>query len=330
MSVHVLAPGLATTVQDGGRRGLAASGVGAAGAMDTVALRLANRLVGNGEDAAALEITLRGPRLRVEIDCLVAIAGGDADVRCAGQRVPTWRPVALRAGAEISFDLARGARGYLAIAGGFRVDAVLGSRSVDLNAAIGPMGGRALRPGDVLPAQSVPHSLCRELWREAAPRGFAATRWSLDPAPWFDATSRPLSLVPGSHFAALDAASQHALFAADFRVGADSNRVGFRLEGPRLALATPLEPVSEATVPGTLQLPPGGAPIALMAEAPTCGGYPRIGHIATVDLPRLAQLRPHDTLRFAGISPETAQTRYLERERILTALAQTIDERLHA
>jgi antagonist of KipI len=155
--------------------------------------------------------------------------------------------------------------------------------------------------------------------------------WSLDPRPWFDADpATPIRLLRGTHFDALDAASRAALFEREFRVASDSNRVGFRLDGPRLALSAPLELVSEPLAAGTLQLPPGGQPIALMAEHPTIGGYPRIGHVAAVDLARLAQRRPGEGVRFAPIELDDAQTRYLERERELARMIEAIHGRLNA
>jgi len=153
--------------------------------------------------------------------------------------------------------------------------------------------------------------------------------WSLDPRPWFDGDPlHPIHLIRGAHFEALDAASRAALFASEFRIDADSNRVGFRLDGARLALSEPLELVSEPVASGTLQLPPGGQPIALMAEHPTIGGYPRIGQVAAIDLSRLAQRRPGEGVRFAEIDLGAAQTRYLQRERELARLIDQIAERL--
>ncbi|MFT3792770.1 MAG: 5-oxoprolinase subunit PxpB [Rudaea sp.] len=336
--ITVLAPGLLTTVQDAGRRGFGAIGVGSAGAMDAVSLRLANLLVGNAQDAAALEITLHGPRLRFDSDALIALTGAEIEARCASEDVPRWRPVLLRAGSELHLGgMRRGARAYLAVAGGIDLPRVLGSRATDLNAGLGPLA-RALAAGDSLP--TAPSSRDRQS-REAmlaafrreddsGNRGIVATRWSLDAAPWFDAdAARTIRAIAGSHFDRLDADSQRALFGAEFRVGVDSNRVGFRLEGAALNLAMPLELVSAGAAPGTVQLPPGGAPIALAAEAPTTGGYPRIAHIIAVDQPRFAQRRPGDRLRFAQTDLADAQMRYLERERALAKLETWIRARLH-
>jgi antagonist of KipI len=340
MSVRVLSPGWLTSVQDIGRSGQAAIGVGHCGAMDGVALRLANALVGNAGNAAALEITLRGPRLRLETDVIIALTGAVIDARCGSLVIPAWRPVWLAAGSELELgDMRRGARAYLAIAGGVDVAPVLDSRSTDINAALGPLGGRAVVAGDELPIGQVPAERMARLRRAlgALPpddwRGHdavVAAHWSLDPQPWFDLRGdEPIALVRGRHFGNLDAASRRALFTDSFRVGNESNRVGYRLEGAKLRLDAPLELISESVVSGTLQLPPNGDPIALMAEAPTTGGYPRIAHVASVDQPRLAQRRPGGRVRFFENSLAEAQSRYLAREQALRALVQSINERLH-
>lgn len=338
MSLRVLSPGLLTTVQDGGRHGFAAIGVGAAGAMDPVSLRLANLLVGNAQDAAALEITLRGPRLHCETDLLIAIAGAEIDARCGGETVPLWRPILLRAGSELNLGgMRRGARAYLAVAGGIRLPAVLGSRASDVNAGLGPMP-RPLAAADTLPCAPAPRSLCGDLWKslESAyvdegtdKQNVFSTNWSLDPRAWFDIdTAHPIRAIAGTHFERLDGDSQRALFGAEFRIGVDSNRVGCRLEGVPIALAAPIELVSEGVVPGTVQLPPGGVPIALTAEAPPTGGYPRIAQVIAIDLPRLAQRRPGDRVRFAQTDIADAQMRYLEREHALARLAEHVHWRL--
>jgi len=338
MSMRVLAPGLLTSFQDRGRRGQAANGVGTAGAMDPIALRIANALVGNPDDAAALEITLRGPRLQVQRDCVLALAGADLDARSGGEPLPNWRPLLVRGGSEIDTGIARaGARAYLAVRGGFDIVPVLASRSTDVNAHLGPLGGRVLAGGDELPIgtsgrddfERMLGKLPPNSARRGAKGSIVAARWSVDPSPWFEPDPAvPVCVQRGRHFGQLDEHSQTALFDSEFRIGVQSNRVGYRLEGPALALRTPLELISEGVVPGTVQLPPGGQAIVLMAEAPTTGGYPRIAQVAEVDRSRLAQRKPGDRLRFVEISLAEAQSRYLERERALRALFQTIHEHL--
>ena len=343
MNIDVIKPGLLTTLQDRGRFGCAMLGIGRAGPMDDVAMRLANALTGNAVDTPALEITLSGPRLHFEAAATIALTGGEFAVRVDERDVEMWRPIHVESGAVVDVGAARrGTRAYLAVAGGFAVEPMLGSVSTDVNARLGGMDGRALREGDTLVVETGESAARIDMQRASNVRDTAPARrtrdarsngmrqtWSLDPRPWFDAdASDPIRLVRGSHFDALDAASRATLFDAAFRIDKDSNRVGFRLDGPRLALSEPLELVSEPLAIGTLQLPPGGAPIALMAEHPTVGGYPRIGQIAAIDLPRLAQRRPGDVVRFAEIDLDTAQTRYLERERELERLIAAIGERL--
>jgi biotin-dependent carboxylase-like uncharacterized protein len=317
MSMTVLRPGLLTCIQDLGRSGHAADGIGRSGPLDEVAARLANALTGNAQDAAMLEISLHGPSLRFDTAVTVALTGGLVDGRIDGRPVASWRPCAIGAGGVLDLGAVRhGARAYLAVAGGIAVDPVLGSRATDLHAGLGPFGGRALLAGDRLaigPAQRVRLD----------------SRWSLDPQPWLDpASGEPIALIRGRHFDALTPGARAALWSTRWRISASSDRVGFRIDGATLALREAIEAVSEPVAPGTLQLPPGGRPIALMAEHPTTGGYPRIGQIAAVDLPRLAQLRPGDAFSFEETDVDTAQARYLWRERRLAALIAAIGERL--
>ena len=216
-----------------------------------------------------------------------------------------------------------GCRSYLAVRGGFDVPAVLGSRSSDLHAQLGYMHGRALRAGDLLPVGA--HAPLVQLAQGDTPR---ALRWGLDPRPWFDASQLPIGLLQGSHWPQLDPSSQHHLLAARFTVSTDSNRTASRLDGQTLQLREPLELISEAALPGTVQLPPSGQPIVLMAEAPVTGGYPRIGQVAAVDLPRLAQRRPGDTVCFGLTTLAEARLRLAAREQQLTRLLRRIAQRL--
>jgi len=331
MTLLVEAPGLLTTLQDLGRAGYQHLGVGPGGAMDPVSHRIANLLVGNPPGAAALEITLAGPRLRFEDDALVAVCGGDFKPRAAGLPVRRWRPVLVRAGSALEFGGAvQGARCYLAVAGGFQVPAVLGSASTNLAARFGGFRGRALQAGDRLatapPAPGLYPALQREFSRVPEPvhhlAWFAAWQEELD----FLRPAR-LRLIPGPQWPLLTGASREALLGGTFRAAARSDRMGIRLQGPPLALERPLEMLSAGVAPGTLQLPPDGSPILLMADRQTTGGYPRLGEVATVDLPRAAQLRPGEPLRFEPIALEAAQDLFLRREARLRQLAASLAER---
>lgn len=323
MLIEVVHPGLLTTLQDAGRPGLAHLGIGHAGAFDTAALALANRLCGNPRDACGLEVTLRGPGLRFAAAARVAITGAPLTVAIDGVAAPMWTPIAVPAGALLTLGAMRsGCRSWLAIGGGVAVPPVLGSRSCDVNARLGPLDGRALAPGDRLPIGAAP--------APDRPTRDRVSRWSLDPRPWYRVDpALPLRLLPGAHLDRLTAAAREQLFGQPFRVHADSNRVGLRLTGPPLAWRQPVEMVSEGCVPGTLQLPPTGQPIAFGPECPVSGGYPRIGQIAAVDLPRLAQLRPGDALRFVSCTLSAAAQALAHRERALLQLEAHIAMRRH-
>ena len=315
MSVEVLAPGLATLLQDGGRPGLRRYGVATAGALDPWAFALANLLVGNAAGTGVLEITLSGPTLHFHAPARIALCGAAPDAEVDGVSVPGWRPVDLPAGSRLRLGRCRGgARGYLAVKGGFGVAPCLGSVSTDLRGGFGGIDGRPLRRGDRLPLAS-PH--------EAS--GLRIAPWWIDPA--FD--DRPAGAAPLVRVLAGSDATAPAggLEAHAWRVAADSNRQGLRLQGPALASADPSDRVSEPVLPGTVQLPPDGQPIVLLADAQTHGGYPRIGHVIRADRPRLAQLRPGDALRFVPCTSDQAHQALREQRQRLQRIALAIHGR---
>lgn len=324
MTVEVIKPGLLATLQDAGRPGFAHLGVGCAGAFDAPALRIANALCGNPHDACALELTLSGPTLRFHSDAWLAVTGAPVPLRIDAGEAPMWAPVPVRAGAMLTFGAMRsGCRAYLAVRGGFDVAPVLGSRSVDVNAALGPLGGSSLRSGDILPIAGPADPELQ------SGRGFP--NWRLDPRPWFsDAPTRQVRMVPTPYFDRLTNKSRKQLFANDYAVDPQSNRVGVRLTGPTLDWSAPIEMVSEGSVPGLVQLPPSGQPIALGPESPVSGGYPHIGHVAAVDFPRLAQCRPGDAVRFRACTLDEAMQALQRRERALQKLEGAIATRLQA
>jgi biotin-dependent carboxylase-like uncharacterized protein len=266
--IEVLAAGPLTTVQDRGRPGWAHLGVPPSGAADPHALALGNRLVGNDAGAAALEATLSGPRLRFHAAALVAVTGAETEA--------SNRPFKVGAGEVL--DLGRflnGVRAYVSVRGGIDVEPVLGSRSTDLLSGLGP---RQLREGDVLP-----------IGREPA----KAPQLDLELPPPFPAEPT-LRLLPGPRD---DWFAPNALAGA-WRVSPSSNRVGVRLEGPRIERIRHEELLSEGVVTGALQVPPSGQPILLLNDHPTTGGYPVIGVVHADDLPLAGQLRPGQRLSF--------------------------------
>jgi antagonist of KipI len=315
----VLHPGVLTTVQDRGRTGHQREGIPVSGAMDVLSLRIANLLVGNDENAAALEMTLVGATLRFDEQTLVAITGADVNATVDGIRIPPWRPACVAAGAVMTADAAlRGCRAYLAVAGGIDVPQVLGSRATYARAALGGVDGRPLRRGDVVPC-GVAGELARRIARAIVESGPAAkaiiARWGAAATlvPFFRSAAA-IRVVEDAHTSLLTTESLERLWGLEFRVSTQSDRMGYRLEGPPLELARPIEMLSEAVAFGTIQCPPGGSPIILMADRQTTGGYPRIGTVASVDLPLVAQLKPGDRLRFRPVSLDEAQRLYLARE----------------
>ncbi|MFF4596953.1 biotin-dependent carboxyltransferase family protein [Amycolatopsis sp. NPDC001319] len=279
--VEVLATGPFATVQDLGRPGLAAVGVGRSGAADRSSLRLANRLVGNPETHAALEVTLGGLRLRVSEAALVAVTGAEVDVR-AGQRAAAPNgPLALRAGDELVLDTAtRGLRCYVAIRGGFDVRPVLGARATDTMGGLGPpplAPGMTLPVGDVVAGQPV-----------------------VDLAPLARLPEEPvLRVTPGPRLDWFTRTALSTLVTSAYTVTADLDRVGVRLDGPPLDRARSGELPPEAAVPGALQVPPSGVPILFLADHPVTGGYPVPAVVCEPDLDVAAQLRPGQRVRFA-------------------------------
>ena len=312
--IEVLSPGLQTSVQDLGRVGHRHLGVGSAGALDGYSARVANLLVGNAGDAALLEIALQGPRLRFTRAARSALAGADIDAQVDGVAVPGWRPLDVPAGSALVLGACRrGARAYLACAGGVQVEPVLGSAATDLRGGFGGVAGRCLVAGDVIGR------------REAAAVGaLAIAPWWIDPTPDLDLDqARPLRILAGRD-AVVPA---DALCGRAWRVTAQSNRQGLRLQGDALAPSDVGERVSEPVAPGTVQLPPDGQPIVLLGEAQTVGGYPRIGHVIAADLPRLAQRRPGDALAFAAVDAATAHAAACAQRQRLARIALAIGQR---
>ncbi|WP_158289564.1 5-oxoprolinase subunit PxpB [Paenibacillus flagellatus] len=328
-------PGVLATVQDGGRAGSQRLGVSAGGAADGFALRAANALAGNAPDAAALELTLGGFALRFAADALVAVAGGGSAPTVDGEPLPRWRAVFVRRGAQLAFaPAASGCRAYLAVAGGFAVPAVLGSRGTHVPAGIGGLDGRPLRAGDVLPLGAAPPAatgLLAALRRraDAAGAAWAAAPWGVSPYALPAYADRPVVRVtPGPEYGRFAPDVRRLLVAAPFVVSPRSDRMGCRLDGPRLALDGAGGLLSEPVTAGTIQVPPDGGPVVLLADRQTTGGYPRIAQVAEADVPLLAQARPGTEVRFEMIGAAESERLLLERRQAERRLAAGIGLRM--
>jgi biotin-dependent carboxylase-like uncharacterized protein len=299
--LEVVRAGLATTVQDRGRVGLGRFGVSPSGAMDPLAHRLANELLGNDRSAATLEVTGPGCEVVFLGATRFAIAGGDLDAALDGQPLDAQAAAFAPAGARLQFrGRRRGARASLAVPGGFQVAPVLSSASTDLGAGLGGVGGRPLRNGCKLAAPAPPAAHPARPPGDDPPAGDPRAR--LAPIESFYRTDPfVLRFVPEDD-PGLPAQAAARFCSAAFRVSSRSGRTGYRFEGEPLPARPDPERLSEPTAPGAIQLPPDGFPILLMADRNTIGGYPRLGHLAAADQPRAAQLWPGDGVRFQPIS----------------------------
>ncbi|MEK7474344.1 MAG: biotin-dependent carboxyltransferase family protein [Candidatus Coatesbacteria bacterium] len=286
---RVVEAGLLTTVQDPGRPGHRAAGVAPGGAFDPFALRAANRLCGNTELAAALEVTYRGPRLEALTDAVVAVCGADLSATADGRVVPRWRPVTVRKGSVLSFGArVSGCRAYLGVAGGLGAPVFMRSRATDVRCGL---GGVVLAPGMLL-----------ETGKPGAPK-------LGDLSPRVPAIYDPpgdLRVIPGPDLEAFPPGALEALLAGPFRVHSASDRSGVRLTGTAIP-RSPEDVLSEPVASGHIQVPPDGRPIILGPECGSIGGYPRIACLIAADLPRLAQLLPNDPVRFSAVDVDEAR-----------------------
>jgi biotin-dependent carboxylase-like uncharacterized protein len=306
--IHILSPGLLTTVQDCGRWGFQNNGVSVAGPMDEYAYRLANILVGNNKNAAGLEVTLVGPEIEFEDEIVFAVTGAEFDLALNDSSVPMNVTCRADRGSRLEFGERRsGARAYLAVGGGVDVPVVLGSRSTHLLSGMGGLNGRQLKAGDRLHlAEFMPATIdMRRCKNEviSVPKGGGRVRVS-----W------------GPHADRFDPCSKLTLQEGRYTITVDSNRMGYRLDGPSLTHTDGADLISEATPIGALQVPASGQPILLMADRQTTGGYPIIGTVIAADLPIVGQLLPGDWLEFEECDLQEAVGALIVRERSLLSL----------
>lgn len=300
-----------TTVQDLGRRGYQGLGVPVSGPMDVYSHRLANLVLGNDPMAAALEITLMGPELVADGDAICAVAGAEIDTFVDGKPVPPNAPFTVPSGGRVRFGAHhRGARLALAVRGGFDVPATFGSRATHLVSRMGPFGGRALRAGDVLPIGS---------------HGPAGSMHSPRPLELPKGGAR-LRVVPAVHRDRFTGDAWRLLVSAQFIVTPQSNRMGYRLDGPALTHTGDADILSEAMPPGAIQVPASGQPILLLAERATTGGYATIANVVTADLPIAGQLAPGDWISFDAVTRAEALAALRARESALTGVRHGSDE----
>jgi biotin-dependent carboxylase-like uncharacterized protein len=304
--IQVQEPGLFTTVQDLGREGFGAMGVSASGAADAISLRLGNRMVGNHEGAAGLEMTLLGGMFTFLERARLALTGSDFGATLDGKPVELWSSFEAKAGQTLRLGPTRtGARCYLCVQGGIAVELFLGSASTHILSRLGGHEGRALRKGDALKIGAESGAiherrLTARALKELQPR--KVLRVTEGPqSDWFPESARRL------------------FYESRYRVAEESNRMGIRLEGAIVPVPSGGDMISEGVSLGAIQVPEGGKPIILFVEQQTTGGYPKIANVISADLHSLGQLRPRDEIRFERVDWETARALLREQEKLMAS-----------
>lgn len=318
--INVIKPGLLTTVQDEGRFGYYEIGMPPSGAMDEFAYRVANLLVGNAENAAALECTYMGPELAFTADGLIAVTGADMPPRLNAQPIPTWEAVAVKEGDVLSFGyLKGGARTYIAVASGIDAPPVLGSRSTYPLCGIGGYQGRALRAGDSLRAGRVGAEVRRRAGLRVDSRYLPAFSDEVE-----------IRIIMGLCSYRLTEESKKAFLDTVWTVTPEADRIGYRYKGIRLEFVPREQPFGAGSNPsnvvdlgypvGSIQVPDGVEPIILLNDAVTGGGYATIGTVISVDRAKVAQTKTHDRARFRAVSLEDALAARAQRKQVMVEI----------
>lgn len=318
MTITVHNPGLATTIQDMGRPGYFHLGIPIGGAMDRLALRTANLLVGNDEGAAGLEAVFIGPTLEFDTDTTIAVTGAEMPVKIDGEEVPSWQAVPVRRGQVLSFDfLSAGARVYVAVAGGIDVPLALGSRSTYPIGALGGIEGRAIQKGDMLPVGPV----------QGAP-----SRKRVDPGMRRN-TGSPVELrvLPGLYWHRITEQAGRNFFDDEWKVAPEADRMGYRFRGGRpLDFVKREQPFGAGSDPsnivdscypyGSIQVPGGTEPIVLHRDAVSGGGYFMLGTVISADMDLIGQMQPHTPTRFVKVDMDQALAARADRQRMLDVI----------
>ena len=310
-TLEILDPGLLTTVQDRGRYGYQRYGVPVSGAMDQFAFRMANLMAGNDQDAAALEVTVRGPRIEFHTDTWIAVTGADISPEVDGKPLPMWESVEIGAGTVLTFgDLRDGMRAYVAVHGGIDAPLVMGSRSTYLKGRFGGLEGRALHAGDLLstlPGDDI------DFIAKQLPSSYTA--------PVYGGIHR-LRVVLGPQDHAFEQQALSRFLNSRYRIHPDSDRMGYMLDGPKIDQREGADIVSDGNPPGAIQIHGDGIPRILLADRGTTGGYTKIATVISADLPSLAQALPGQSVSFRQVTVEEAQEALREQESVIRSVAR--------
>ena len=321
--IEVLEPGLFTTVQDVGREGYGPLGVSPSGAADAVSLRIGNRLLGNAEGEAGLEMTLLGGTFAFPEGAVLALAGSDLGPTLEGKPVEMWTPFEAKSKQVLRFGPTRsGARCYLCVRGGIEVQFFLDSASTHILSGLGGHKGRALKKGDVLTIGLANRNEQKITGKNACSTGGAGTvcKRRLSARTLKELQPRKvLRVTPGPQSGWFSEATKKIFYESTYRVAEESNRMGIRLQGGAIPALTGGEMISEGVALGAVQVPEGGQPIILFVEQQTTGGYPKIANVISADFHSLGQLRPRDEIRFEQVDWDTARALLREQEKLLAS-----------
>jgi len=326
MSVTIIKPGLLDTVQDLGRYGYSRLGINPGGVMDRYAAQAANMLVGNDRLEAVIEIHFPGAQFLFEQNTLISITGADFSATLNDERLPLWHPIVVRKNAVLHFPgLQHGARCYLAVHGGFCVNKWLNSYSTHLKAGAGGYKGRKLEKGDEVhfKENSIYFAGLLKNGKE-----FEVLKWQVDTGHTYEHPNE-IFIIKGHEWDQLTYQSQKMMTTDGFTINPFSDRMGYQLKGPSLEREQDTELVSSGVSFGTIQLLPNGQLIVLMADHQTTGGYPRVGHVISAHLPRLAQLRPGDHIQFKLTDIAVAEEMSIAQQKELNILQRACFERLN-
>jgi biotin-dependent carboxylase-like uncharacterized protein len=310
MIFKVLKPGLFTTIQDLGRHCYLEFGVPVSGAMDNYSLTAANLLVENDPNSACLEATLAGPELQTLKRTEIAVTGGECSPKINSQSSPMWQTLNLEEGDIVSFDkMERGCRAYIAIRGGINIPLVLGSRSTYARGGFGGMHGRPLKTGDVIEGFDVsPLKAQYEMPSEMAPQF---------------PDNINVNVILGPQTDMFTEKGIETFLSSQYTVTSEADRMGYRLEGPVIEHKTKVDIISDALLPGAIQVPKNGKPILIMRDAQTTGGYPKIAVVTSPDLDLVGQAKPNVGIEFVKVTIRQAHDKLSTYAKLLNTLTLT-------
>jgi antagonist of KipI len=326
MSFSIIKAGLLDTIQDLGRNGYGSMGINPGGVMDRYAAQVANLLVGNCNMEAVIEIHFPGPQILFEQNTLIAITGGNFSPTVNDEEIPRWQPVVVRKNTILHFpSLQHGGRCYIGVHGGFCLKKWLNSYSTNLKAGVGGWNGLALQKGDELPFKESTIYFAGLLKEKS---NFEVLPWRVNMEKLYR-FPHEIGFIPGKEWGSLSLASQNSFRENNFIIHPSSDRMGYQLKGHPLVMEKEEELISSAVSFGTVQLLPDGQLIVLMADHQTTGGYPRVAHVISAHLPKLAQLRPSDCIQFQLMDTRAAEELLVTQQKELHILQRACTDHLN-